>query len=190
MERKLDDMSAQPCGCDKGANHVCEWHSGAIAADEIVPVEPAVIGALESRLPGPPRTMPVVYIAGPYRGPDNWTIECNIRRAETLSLDVWRAGAAAICPHANTRYFQYAAPDDVWLRGDLAILAKCDAILMTPDWQKSSGAREEWLFAQHRGIPAFYTLTQLSEWMAGAQSPIVTSGYEREARSRRLNGGD
>lgn len=23
----IDDRSAQPCGCDKGANHVCEWHA-------------------------------------------------------------------------------------------------------------------------------------------------------------------
>lgn len=184
MERQLDDMSAQPCGCDKGANHVCEWHASELRALAAIDAlrEPEQIAAVPH--------MPVVYIAGPYRGPDNWTIEGNIRRAETLALDVWRAGAAALCPHANTRFFQYAAPDDVWLRGDLAMLAKCDAILMTPDWQKSSGAREELLFAQHRGIPVFYTLTQLREWMAGTPAPIVTSGYEREARSRRLNGGD
>lgn len=105
--------------------------------------------------------MKVVYVAGPFRGPDSWAIENNIRRAEELALDVWRAGFAAICPHTNTRFFQGAAPDDVWLDGDLAILAKADAILMTPDWQRSSGARAEHDFAQQRGIPVFYSLDEL-----------------------------
>lgn len=105
--------------------------------------------------------MKVIYIAGPFRGPDSWAIETNIRRAETLALEVWRRGAAAICPHANTRFFQGAAPDAVWLDGDLAILAKCDAILMTEDWQRSSGATAERNFAVDHGIPVLYSLDDL-----------------------------
>ncbi len=112
--------------------------------------------------------MKVVYVAGPYRGPDNWVIENNIRRAEALSLEVWRLGAAAICPHCNTRFFQGAAPDDVWLDGDLAILEKCDAILMTPDWERSSGARAEHDFAAARGIAIFYDLDTLRAWLSEA----------------------
>lgn len=110
-------------------------------------------------------TIPVVYIAGPYRGPDAWTIECNIRRAETLALEVWRLGAAALCPHANTRFFQGAANDEIWLAGDLALLAKCDALLLTADWERSSGARAEVDFATARMIPVFRTLTGLAQWM-------------------------
>ena len=109
--------------------------------------------------------MKVVYVAGPFRGPNSWEIEENIRRAERLSLEVWRLGAAAICPHTNTRFFQGAAPDDVWLDGDLAILAKADAILMTPDWERSSGARAEFAFANDRHIPAFLTLDALRDWL-------------------------
>ena len=107
----------------------------------------------------------VVYVAGPFRGPDSWAIESNIRRAETLALEVWRHGAAAVCPHANTRFYQGAAPDSVWLDGDLAILAKCDALLMTPDWERSSGARAERDFARERNIPIFYTLDALVAWL-------------------------
>ena len=108
--------------------------------------------------------IPVVYIAGPFRGPDAWTIENNIRRAEELALSVWRIGAAAVCPHANTRFFQGAAPDNVWLDGDLSILAKCDAVLMTPDWRRSVGAQAEEAFARAHGIPVFYTLDDLRAW--------------------------
>lgn len=109
--------------------------------------------------------MKVVYVAGPFRGPDSWAIENNIRRAETLALEVWRLGAAAVCPHTNTRFFQGAAPDNVWLDGDLAILGKCDALLMTADWERSSGARAEHDFAKERGLPVFYGLDALADWL-------------------------
>lgn len=116
--------------------------------------------------------MRVIYIAGPFRGPNSWEIEENIRRAERLALDVWRLGAAAVCPHTNTRFFQGAAADEVWLDGDLAILAKCDGILMTPDWQRSSGATAELRFAESRGLPVFLTLEDLTAWL-NAQEPAA-----------------
>lgn len=109
--------------------------------------------------------MKVVYVAGPYRAPDNWQIEQNIRRAETLALEVWRLGAACICPHTNTRFYQGAAPDDVWLEGDLEILKRCDAILMTPDWRNSAGARGEHSFAIDHNIRVFYELDALADWL-------------------------
>lgn len=116
---------------------------------------------------------PVVYVAGPYRGRDNWAIENNIRRAEELALEVWRLGAAAVCPHTNTRFYQGAAPDELWLQGDLAILAKCDAVIVTPDWQRSSGARAEVLFAEQRHIPVFLTLEDLAFWMNAKEREAV-----------------
>lgn len=108
--------------------------------------------------------MKVVYIAGPFRGKSAWDIECNIRRAEKLALEVWRNGIAALCPHTNTRFFQGAAPDDVWLEGDLELLSRCDAVLMTPDWARSSGARAEEEFANKHGIKVFYSIFDLIRW--------------------------
>lgn len=108
--------------------------------------------------------MKVVYIAGPFRGKDSWEMECNIRRAETLALEVWRAGYAALCPHTNTRFFQGAAPDEVWLDGTLALLMKCDVVVLTPDWRKSRGAKAEVLHALRNGIPVFECLQDLQSW--------------------------
>jgi len=107
----------------------------------------------------------VVYVAGPYRGADAWEIEENIRRAERLSLDVWRLGAVALCPHTNTRFFQGALPDAMWLEGDLELLSRCDAVLLTPDWARSRGATLERAFAEERGIPIFETLEALHAWL-------------------------
>lgn len=114
--------------------------------------------------------MKVVYVAGPFRGPNSWEIEENIRRAERLSLEVWKLGAAAICPHTNTRYFQGAAPDHVWLDGDLAIVAKCDAVMLTDNWLRSSGARAEVDYANARGIPVFLTLEDLAFWLNASEA--------------------
>lgn len=108
---------------------------------------------------------PIVYIAGPFRGRNSWDMEQNIRRAEALALDVWKMGAAAVCPHANTRFFQGAAADDVWLTGDLAILRRCDAVLMTADWRDSEGAIAEHGYALERGVEVFYGLDELRHWV-------------------------
>lgn len=110
--------------------------------------------------------MKVVYVAGPFRGPNSWEIEQNIRRAESLSLEVWRAGAAAICPHTNTRFFQGAAEDSIWLDGDLEFVARSDALLMTPDWARSQGATAEKAYADSHQIPVFLTLEDLKAWLS------------------------
>jgi hypothetical protein len=106
-----------------------------------------------------------VYIAGKFRGPDSWAMEQNIRAAETLALEVWRLGAAALCPHTNTRFYQGAAPDQVWLDGDLELLRRCDALLTVDNWLDSVGAREEVRFARAAGIPVFHTLAELQAWL-------------------------
>lgn len=111
-------------------------------------------------------SMRLVYVAGPFRGKSHWEIAENIRNAERLALEVWRAGAAALCPHANTAHYQDAAPDHLWLNGDLEMLARCDAMLMTPDWQRSSGARAEHEFALKNGIQVLYTIDALKVWLA------------------------
>lgn len=109
--------------------------------------------------------MKLVYVAGPYRANNAWDIEQNIRRAETLALEVWRMGCACICPHTNTRFFQGAAPDSRWLEGDLEILRRCDAIIMTLNWQRSSGATAERNLAFDLRLPVLYTLLDLHQWL-------------------------
>lgn len=109
--------------------------------------------------------MRVVYVAGPFRAENQWWQFQNIRRAEGLALEVWRMGAACICPHLNTAHFPGALPDEVWLNGDIEILMRCDAVLMTPDWQRSKGATEERLVALFNFKPVFYTLDALKEYL-------------------------
>lgn len=117
--------------------------------------------------------MKVVYVAGAFRYPsvyvpghqDHWGIQQNIMRAMTCSLDIWRAGAAALCPHANTMFFQNAAPDDVWLEGDLELMRRCDAVYMVPGWEQSKGACAEYAEAKAIGLPIFCTFSMLYLWL-------------------------
>lgn len=110
--------------------------------------------------------MILVYVAGPFRASNSWDMEQNIRRAEALALEVWRAGAACICPHANTRFYQGAASDEVWLKGDLEMLSRCDAVLMTEDWKRSMGATAERNYALQLGIPVLSSIEELKGMLA------------------------
>ncbi len=86
---------------------------------------------------------------------------------------MWRLGVAAICPHTNTRHFQGAAPDDLWLAGDLAILLRCDALITTPSWERSTGARAEVDVARQHGIPVFHTLAALTPFVRGFSGRVA-----------------
>jgi len=125
--------------------------------------------------------MLVIYIAGPFRAPNAWAIEQNIRRAEELALAVWLSGMAALCPHTNTRFFQGAADDAVWLDGDLELLTRCDAVLLVPGWERSQGATAERARAIEKGSPVFEDLDRLQEWQ-------VVRGLNQRRQARALFG--
>jgi nucleoside 2-deoxyribosyltransferase len=111
--------------------------------------------------------MKVVYVAGPFRAPTHWGIVQNVRRAEAVALEVWRMGAAALTPHLNTANFQGAAPDEAWIEGTLALLRKCDAVVLVEGWAKSTGTAGEIAEAKRLGLPVFSDLDSLGLWMRG-----------------------
>lgn len=122
---------------------------------------------LERRVGGGMQKVKVVYIAGPFRADSAWAVECNIRKAEEAALEIWRTGlAAALCPHTNTRFFQGAAPDDVWLRGTLELLRRCDAILLISGWKSSTGSVAERDLAEGElQLPVFTSLQACVDWL-------------------------
>ncbi len=109
---------------------------------------------------------PIVYIAGPYRGPDNWTISRNIDRARCMARAVALVGAMPLCPHTNTNIeFHGTGSDDFWLAGTLELLRRCDAVMLIPYWEQSTGARAEYAEAVRRAIPTFSTVDALADWV-------------------------
>jgi hypothetical protein len=87
--------------------------------------------------------LPLIYIAGPFRGPTAWDVEQNVRHAEEFGLEVARLGAMPVIPHANTRFFHGQLDDQFWLDGTLRLLEVSDAMVLIPGWTRSTGARGE-----------------------------------------------
>ena len=114
--------------------------------------------------------MRVVYIAGPFRALNRWENEEHIRRAERLALEVWRLGVAVICPHTNTRHFDGAADEAVWLDGYIELLSRSDAMMLTPNWATSHGATAEREYPIDHNIPVFDNLNDLRQWLEGTHA--------------------
>ena len=124
--------------------------------------------------------MKVVYVAGPYRGANAWEVEQNIRRAEAVALELWRMGAAAVCPHANSRFFNGTLPDDVFLKGDLELLSRCDGVVLVRGWEQSAGAVAEVRHASRLVKPTFrwpgrnlVRRWMLERWIRGQNATMV-----------------
>jgi len=91
--------------------------------------------------------MRVIFVSGPYRG----NVEPNIIKARRVAVMLWQQGWAVFCPHTNTANFDGECPDDVWLKGDIEILKRCDAIYMMSTWRESKGSQEEYRIARELG---------------------------------------
>lgn len=97
--------------------------------------------------------MIIAYVAGPFRAATGWGIAENVRRAERVALAVSRAGAMPLTPHSIGANFHGEGDDKFWLDGTMELLRRCDVIVCTEDWTKSSGARAEVDEAVKLGIP-------------------------------------
>lgn len=110
--------------------------------------------------------MKVVYVAGPYSAPNEYLVKKNIARAEGVALGIWLSGkAAAICPHLNTAHWGSVLTHKQFLDGDVAILKRCDALIMVEDWKLSKGAVIEHMAAVENNVPVFYTIQALYAWL-------------------------
>ncbi len=101
---------------------------------------------------------PLMYIAGPYSHKTEAGIQDNISRAARAGLDCCRAGWAVHIPHKIFAGFHVHRDlsYETWLEKDIAILAKCDAVLFLEGWASSTGASREMQFAEELGIPHFF----------------------------------
>ncbi len=108
--------------------------------------------------------MKVIYVAGRYLGKSDWETYNNIHLARVAAHKLWMEGWAAICPHSNTSFFGNEGESkrepggdwERWIKGDLEIISRCDAIYMLRDWENSQGAKLELAKAQELGLEVLY----------------------------------
>ena len=97
--------------------------------------------------------MKVVYIAGPFRADTPFEIAENVRRAERWGLAVAQAGYMPLIPHANTALFHGQCTEKFWIEGTMELLRRCDAVVVTPGFEGSSGTKGEIIEAARLKIP-------------------------------------
>jgi hypothetical protein len=104
----------------------------------------------------------ILYVSGPYRGKsqikliNKLQVIRNIINARKVAKELWRQGYTVICPHSNTALFDGVTSDDCFLLGDIEILQQCWAIVMIPEWQRSTGALLELKEARQMGKKIFF----------------------------------
>jgi hypothetical protein len=87
----------------------------------------------------------LIFTSGPYRSSSDAQKWSNIMMARHYSSIIWECGGVAVCPHLNSMMLDCGRPDvdHRYLLGDIAILDRCDGMLMLPSWKFSEGARNE-----------------------------------------------
>lgn len=98
--------------------------------------------------------MELAYIAGPYRAKTRIGIIKNIMAARKVAQELWKAGYAVICPHSNSALFS-SVPEESFIDGDIEILKRCDAVVLVPEWEESTGTLSEIEVAIANGIPVY-----------------------------------
>jgi len=110
--------------------------------------------------------MKVIFIAGSYRDKrGSWFITENILKAKRVAEDVWQCGAVAICPHLNSMLMDGMCDENTWLAGYQEVLKRCDAVMIVANYKLSEGTSMEIDLAQSLGIPVFYKIWQLVEFL-------------------------
>lgn len=116
--------------------------------------------------------IPLIYIAGPFRGSTPIIVRRNVEAARDLGLRVAECGAFPVIPHTMTADFDKLLSDDFWLHGTLALLQRCDAIVLTHTWEKSSGARAEHDWAHQHNMPIYIDVDPSQAYLMGRNWPL------------------
>jgi hypothetical protein len=116
--------------------------------------------------------LPLIYIAGPFRGPSPIIVRRHVEAARDLGLRVAEAGGYPVIPHTMTADFDKLLTDQFWLDGTLEMLKRCDAMVLTYDWEKSSGARAEQAWAHQYNMPWYVDVDPTQAHIMGRGWPL------------------
>lgn len=111
--------------------------------------------------------MLLVYIAGPFTAPTLWGVAQNIRNAEAAGREVALLGYFPVIPHVIGKHYGDDQTAEFWYEGTLELMTRCDAVLLIPGWEKSTGAYEERRVATERGMHVFESVAALAEHREG-----------------------
>lgn len=99
--------------------------------------------------------LPLIYIAGKFRGPTPLDVRRNVEAARDVGYCVALHGGYPVIPHTMTADFDKLLTDDFWLAGTMEMLRRCDAVMMVGGWPASVGATAERDEAVRLALPVF-----------------------------------
>jgi hypothetical protein len=104
----------------------------------------------------------IIYISGKYSDDTQEKIDVNIALARKHAIKLWEAGYTVICPHLNTANFEKdcSIKWEDYIKGDLEIVSRCDAVVMLHNMNDSQGALMERTVALEKGIPVFHSTSE------------------------------
>lgn len=120
-----------------------------------------------------------VYIAGPMSGLPEFNYP-----AFALAASLWRANGYEVLNPAENFMGDTSREYREYIRADLDMLLKADAIALLPGWQQSRGARYELHTAQLLNLPVYDAESQLPI-DPPAVATLVTPVAIEDAVSRR-----
>ena len=103
--------------------------------------------------------MTILYLSGKYSADTFDGITKNIMEARKIAVNLWEQGFTVQCPQMNTAHFEVDTKKvsyDDWLKGDLEMEMRCDAVIMLPGWKDSKGSKLEHELAEKYQIPIYY----------------------------------
>jgi hypothetical protein len=115
-------------------------------------------------------TLPLIYIAGPFRGATPLAVRRNVEAARDLGLRVAEGGGFPMIPHTMTSDFDKQLDDQFWLDGTMKMLSRCDGVCLTANYELSSGARAELQYARSIRLPEYIdgrSLMSIESWIRG-----------------------
>lgn len=112
--------------------------------------------------------MIVVYVAGKFRGRNDWEVAENVRAAERAGFEVAKLGVMPLIPHTNTAHFDGTLTPEFWVDGTKELMRRADAVYVFDKWDldRSSGTRGEVEEAKKLAMPVFFSLVDLQVWKA------------------------
>ena len=113
-----------------------------------------------------------IYIAGPYTPKTDNVHDApriahqNVRKAIIAALKLIKKGHYPFVPHLS--HFMHLENDEptessYWVDYDLKWLEACDAILLLPGWEESSGARREYEEAKKLGLKVYFSVDEVPD---------------------------
>lgn len=116
-----------------------------------------------------------VYVAGLLTPRGYWSAHpaidytCNRREMIRWALKTYLAGFDPFCPAFDMEFWMQAEGQPITeamiKRYSKSWLEVCDAMVLTPGWQKSPGSLAEIKFAEEHNIPVFKSLDDLNKYV-------------------------